>query len=124
MATSLLLHEKFETTVERAKDLKRVVEKLISSASEDTVAARRKAYSYLLDKEVVHKLFAEIGPRYKARPGGYTRVLRTRHRAGDAAELAIIELVAEEAKKGGKGKSKAKRKVKKAEAVEAEVAAE
>lgn len=96
MATALLLHEKCETTVEKAKDLRRVVEKLITLAGSDTLHARRQAYSYLQDKAVVHKLFAEIGPRFKARPGGYTRVLRSRTRSGDAAELAVIELVREE----------------------------
>lgn len=96
MATALLLHEKCETTVEKAKDLRRVVEKLITLAGSDTLHARRQAYSYLQDKAVVHKLFAEIGPRFKTRPGGYTRVLRSRTRSGDAAELAVIELVREE----------------------------
>lgn len=123
MATSLILHEKLETTVERAKDLRRVTEKLITLAGEDTVHARRQAYSYLLDKEVVHKLFAEIGPRFKARPGGYTRVIRSRRRPGDAAELAYIELLTEEYSPKGK-QSKPKRKTKKdSEAAQAEASA-
>lgn len=96
MATALLLHEKCETTVEKAKDLRRVVEKLITLAGSDTLHARRQAYSYLQDKAVVHKLFAEVGPRFRTRPGGYTRVVRSRTRAGDAADLAVIELVSEE----------------------------
>ena len=70
-----------------------MVEKLITLGRNDTLAARRQAYSYLLDKAVVHKLFADIAPRCATRNGGYTRVVRTRVRPGDAAELAIIELV-------------------------------
>ena len=98
LATSLLLHEKIETTLAKAKDLRRVAEKLITLGGEDTLHRRRQAYSYLQSKSVVHKLFAEIGPRYKARPGGYTRVVRTGNRAGDAAAMAVIELVQEELK--------------------------
>jgi large subunit ribosomal protein L17 len=95
MATSLLREERIETTVEKAKELRRVVEPLIALGGEDTLHARRQAYSYLLDKTVVHKLFADIGPRFKSRPGGYTRIVRTRNRAGDAAQLAVMELLAE-----------------------------
>ena len=101
LATSFLKHEKFETTVEKAKELRPLVEKLITLGRNDTLAARRQAYSYLMDKAVVHKLFADIGPRCASRNGGYTRVVRTRVRPGDAAELAIIELV----DKGGKASS-------------------
>lgn len=93
MATSLLRHEQLETTVAKAKDLRRVVEPLIALAAKDTLPGRRRAYSILTDKAVVHKLFADIGPRFKARKGGYTRVVRTRIRHGDAAELAVICLV-------------------------------
>lgn len=93
MATSLLRLEQLETTVARAKDLRRVVEPLIALAANDTLTARRSAYGYLTDKAVVHKLFTDIGPRFKARKGGYTRVIRTRIRHGDAAELAVICLV-------------------------------
>jgi len=96
MATSLLQHGKIETTVAKAKDLRRVSEKLITLAGEDTLHRRRQALSYLLSKEVVHNLFSEIGPRFKQRPGGYTRITRTRVRAGDAAEMAVIELVEED----------------------------
>jgi large subunit ribosomal protein L17 len=98
LATSLLLNEKCETTVHKAKDLRRVVEKLITLAGTDSLHRRRKALGYIQKKAVVHKLFTELGPRYKARPGGYTRVLRTRRREGDAAEMAVIELIQEEAK--------------------------
>ena len=110
MTTSLLLHEKFETTLERAKDLRRVVEKLITLAGRDNLHARRQAYSYLLSKAVVHKLFAEIGPRFKARPGGYTRVIRSGVRHGDAAQLAYIELLSEEYTPKGKAKGKSKKR--------------
>jgi large subunit ribosomal protein L17 len=93
LATSFFKHERFETTVPKAKELRPVVERLVTIAKNDTLAGRRQAYSYLLDKAVVHKLFAEIGPRNTARNGGYTRIVRTRVRPGDAAEMAIIELV-------------------------------
>lgn len=93
LATSFIKYERFETTVEKAKELRPVVERLITLGKDDTLAARRQAYSYLLDKAIVHKLFADIGPRCASRAGGYTRIVRTRVRHGDAAELAIIELV-------------------------------
>ena len=93
MATSLIRLERFETTVQKAKELRPVVEKLITSGKEDTLSSRRHAYSYLLDKAVVHKLFADVGPRFKARKGGYTRIVRTRLRHGDSAEMAVIEFV-------------------------------
>jgi len=124
MATSLLREERIETTVEKAKELRRVVEPLITLAGEESLHARRQAYEYLLDKEVVRKLFSEIGPRFKARPGGYTRIVRTRNRAGDAAELAMMELLADEApakkaaapKKKGAAKKKAAAKTESAAA--------
>ena len=93
LATSFFKHERFETTVPKAKELRPVVERLVTLGKNDTLAARRQAYSYLLDKAVVHKLFTDIGPRNATRNGGYTRIVRTRVRPGDAAELAIIELV-------------------------------
>ena len=93
LATSFFKHERFETTVPKAKELRPVVERLVTLAKSDTLAARRQAYSYLMDKSVVHKLFTDIGPRNATRNGGYTRIVRTRVRPGDAAELAIIELV-------------------------------
>jgi large subunit ribosomal protein L17 len=109
MATSLFLHERLETTVEKAKDLRSVAEKLITLAGTDTLHARRLAYGYVQDKSAVRKLFDVIGPRFKDRTGGYTRVVRTRVRPGDAAELAVIELVSEEfspkAKKAGSKKA-------------------
>jgi large subunit ribosomal protein L17 len=93
LATSFFKYERFETTVPKAKELRPVVERLVTLGKNDTLAARRQAYSYLMDKAVVHKLFTDIGPRNAARNGGYTRIVRTRVRPGDAAELAIIELV-------------------------------
>lgn len=93
MVTSLLREEQIETTVAKAKDLRREVEKMITLGRKGGLAARRQAYSYVQDKAVVHKLFAEIGPRFKERPGGYTRVIRTGVRHGDAADMAVIQLV-------------------------------
>ncbi len=93
LVTSFFRHERFETSVQKAKDLRPVAEKLITLACNGTLAAKRSVYSYLLDKDVVHKLFVEIAPRVKGRKGGYTRVVRSGTRHGDAAEMAIIELV-------------------------------
>jgi large subunit ribosomal protein L17 len=121
MATSLLQHERYETTIEKAKELRRVVEKLISSASSDTLPARRAAYEYLTCKDTVHKLFADIGPRYKSRNGGYTRVIRTRSRHGDAARMAFIELIPTEGAPGaGETAAKAKPAKKAAKAAKGE----
>lgn len=112
MATSFFKYERFETTVPKAKELRPVVERLITLGKNDTLAARRQAYGYLTDKAIVHKLFADVGPRCKERNGGYTRIVRTRVRHGDAAEMAVIELVdragaAPAAKKEGAAKKKA-----------------
>jgi large subunit ribosomal protein L17 len=93
MATSFIKYESFETTVEKAKELRPVVERLITLGKNDTLAARRQAYSYLTDKAIVHKLFADVGPRCAGRNGGYTRIIRTRYRNGDAAQMAVIQLV-------------------------------
>lgn len=96
MAGSLIAHEVIKTTLPKAKELRRVVEPLITLAKEDSVANRRLAFSRTRDKEVVGKLFSELGPRYQARPGGYTRILKCGYRAGDAAPMAYIELVGRE----------------------------
>ncbi|MCZ6708880.1 MAG: 50S ribosomal protein L17 [Gammaproteobacteria bacterium] len=93
MAVSLIEHEIIKTTVPKAKELRRVAEPLITLAREDSVANRRLAFSRTRSKAAVGKLFTELGPRYKARPGGYTRILKCGHRAGDAAPMAYIELV-------------------------------
>jgi len=93
MATSFLNHEAIRTTLPKAKELRRVVEPLITMGGSDSVANRRLAFSRLRDKEAVGKLFTEIGPRFKDRPGGYTRILKVGFRPGDKAPMAIIELV-------------------------------
>jgi len=93
MAASLLKHETIKTTVPKAKELRRVVEPLITIAKEDSVAHRRLAFDRLRDKEVVGKLFTDLGPRNKTRPGGYLRILKMGMRAGDNAPMAIVQLV-------------------------------
>ena len=94
MAGSLVKHEVIKTTLPKAKELRRVIEPLITMAKEDSVANRRLAFARTGDKEVVGKLFNELGPRYEARPGGYTRILKCGFRAGDNAPMAYVELVA------------------------------
>ncbi len=93
MATSLVRHETIRTTVPKAKELRRVVEPLITLAKVDGVANRRLAFDRLRDKEAVGKLFSDIGPRFKDRPGGYLRILKTGPRAGDSAPMAIVQMV-------------------------------
>lgn len=93
MAASLLRHEVITTTLPKAKELRRVAEPLITMAKNDSVHQRRLAFSRLRDREVVTKLFDELGPRYKERPGGYLRILKMGYRAGDAAPMALVELV-------------------------------
>jgi len=93
MSNSLLRHELIRTTVPKAKELRRVVEPLITLAKNPTVANRRLAFSRLRDREMVSKLFDELGPRFMARPGGYTRILKCGFRVGDNAPMAYIELV-------------------------------
>jgi large subunit ribosomal protein L17 len=93
MANSLFKHEMIKTTLPKAKELRRVAEPLITLAKEDSVAHRRTAFDRLRDKESVGKLFNELGPRYQERPGGYLRILKCGHRAGDNATMAYVELV-------------------------------
>jgi large subunit ribosomal protein L17 len=93
MANSLLRHEAIKTTLPKAKELRRVVEPLITLGREPTVANKRLAFNRLRDREIVVKLFNEIGPRYKARNGGYTRILKMGFRVGDNAPMAFVELV-------------------------------
>ena len=93
MSASLIRHETIRTTVPKAKELRRVVEPLITLAKTDAVARRRLAFDRLRDKEVVGKLFKELGPRYKDRPGGYLRILKIGRRTGDAAPMALVQLV-------------------------------
>ena len=93
MAASLLRHETIRTTLPKAKELRRVVEPLITLGKDDSDANRRRAFAQLRDAEVVVKLFETLGPRFKARPGGYTRILRMDVRAGDAAPMALMQLL-------------------------------
>jgi large subunit ribosomal protein L17 len=93
MMNSLLEHEVIKTTVPKAKELRRVVEPMITLAKEPTVANRRLAFNRLRDRDIVTKLFGELGPRYQARPGGYTRILKMGFRVGDNAPMALVELV-------------------------------
>jgi large subunit ribosomal protein L17 len=128
MATSLLVHETIRTTVPKAKELRRVVEPLITLAKVDSIGKRRLAFARLRDDTVVEKLFADLGPRFKARAGGYTRILKMEPRPGDSADMALMELVdaaAVKAEAADDGKS-AKKKGKKpaAEAGDAAAAAE
>ena len=124
MATSLLRHETIRTTVPKAKELRRVVDPLITLAKIDSEAKRRLAYARLRDVTVVEKLFGELGPRFKARAGGYTRILKMEPRPGDSADMALMQLVEETAKAeksadAGKGKAKGAKKSKKGDAPEA-----
>lgn len=93
MAASLFDHELIKTTLPKAKELRRVAEPLITLAKEDTVANRRLAFSRLRDKDIVKKLFEELGERYQQRPGGYLRILKCGFRKGDNAPMAYVELV-------------------------------
>lgn len=93
LTVSLLRHETVRTTVARAKELRRVVEPVITLAKNDTLAARRRAFALLRDEAVVAKLFSDLGPHYRARPGGYLRIVRDGVRSGDNAPRAIVQLV-------------------------------
>jgi large subunit ribosomal protein L17 len=125
MSVSLLRHETIRTTLPKAKELRRVVEPLITLGKKDGDANRRLAFSRLRDAEVVEKLFVDLGPRFKARPGGYTRILRMNPRPGDSAPMALMQLVegpaaAASAEEAGKKKTRRRAKAK----VEAEAEAE
>ena len=93
MMNSLIAHEAIKTTVPKAKELRRVVEPMITLAKVDTVANRRLAFNRLRDRDSVTKLFNDLGPRFNARPGGYTRILKMGFRVGDNAPMALVELV-------------------------------
>jgi len=122
MSVSLLRHETIRTTIPKAKELRRVVEPFITLAKKDTEANRRIAFARLRDTEVVEKLFTDLGPRFKSRPGGYTRILRMLPRPGDNAEMALMQLVDRPAAAGAaeadsaEGGAKKKRAKKKTEA--------
>ena len=93
MMNSLIEHEAIKTTVPKAKELRRVIEPMITLAKEDSLANRRLAFNRLRDRDSVTKLFNDLGPRFKARPGGYTRILKMGFRVGDNAPMALVELV-------------------------------
>ncbi len=93
MANSLFLHEAIKTTLPKAKELRRVVEPLITMAKSDSIANRRNVFSKLRDDAMVAKLFTELGPFYKDRPGGYVRILKAGFRSGDKAPMALVQLV-------------------------------
>ncbi|HJR68640.1 MAG TPA: 50S ribosomal protein L17 [Gammaproteobacteria bacterium] len=93
LAASLIVHETLRTTLPKAKELRRVVEPLITLAKEDGVSRRRLAFNRLRDDKAVGRLFTELGPRFKARPGGYLRILKIGFRAGDSAPMAIVQLL-------------------------------
>jgi large subunit ribosomal protein L17 len=93
MCVSLLRHEAIKTTLPKAKELRRVVEPLITLGKTPSLSNRRLAFSRLRDRDIVTKLFAELGPRYQSRPGGYTRILKMGWRVGDNAPMAFVELV-------------------------------
>ena len=93
MMNSLIEHEAIKTTVPKAKELRRVIEPMITLAKEDSVANRRLAFNRLRDRDSVTKLFNDLGPRFKVRPGGYTRILKMGFRVGDNAPMALVELV-------------------------------
>jgi large subunit ribosomal protein L17 len=122
MAVSLFRHERIVTTTPKAKELKRFADKVNTLAKRATPHARRQAHVEIRDVEVLNKLFETLGPRFATRPGGYTRLVRVGRRAGDNAEMSVIELVERtppaepEAAEGDKGKSKSKGKGEKAKA--------
>ena len=93
MMNSLIHHEAIKTTVPKAKELRRVIEPMITLGKTPTLANKRLAFNRLRDREAVVKLFADLGPRYQTRPGGYTRILKMGYRVGDNAPMALIELV-------------------------------
>ncbi len=114
MASSLILHKRINTTVAKAKALRKYVEPLITKSKDDSTNSRRVVFSYLQNKEAVSELFREISQKVANRPGGYTRILKTGFRVGDAAEMCIIELVDYNENysqnKGGKKKTKSTRR--------------
>jgi large subunit ribosomal protein L17 len=121
MSVALLRYETIKTTLPKAKELRRVVEPLITLSKADSDANRRLAFSRLRDADVVEKLFTDLGPRFKARPGGYTRILRMLPRAGDNAPMALMQLVDRPAATtAAEGEDKPKAKTKRAKKVKAE----
>jgi len=109
MVTSLLDQERIETTVVKAKEARRFADKMVTLGKRGTLHARRQALAFIMDKEVVSKLFSVLGPRYADRNGGYTRIIRTGFRRGDGAELALLEMVGRIAPTPKAEKKKAKK---------------
>ncbi|NIM59396.1 MAG: 50S ribosomal protein L17 [Candidatus Aminicenantes bacterium] len=112
LVTSFLEKERIRTTLAKAKAARPLAEKMITLARKDTLHAKRQALSFIYKKPVVKKLFEELGPRFSERPGGYTRIVKIGPRAGDGAEMAILELIGSEFKKKVKKKAKEKPKPK------------
>jgi large subunit ribosomal protein L17 len=112
LVTSFLEKERITTTHAKAKALKPVADKMITLAKKNTLHTRRQALSYIYKKDVVKKLFEDIGPRFMERPGGYSRIVKIGPRAGDGTEMAVIELVGSEFKKKSKKKEKLSEKAK------------
>jgi large subunit ribosomal protein L17 len=112
MAASLITHERIRTTVAKAKELRPFVEKLVTLGKQDSLHARRQAFSVLSSKTVVHRLFSDVAPRFSERPGGYTRILKLGPRQGDGAPMAFIEFVDYQFKGGEVPAAKAKSKKK------------
>jgi large subunit ribosomal protein L17 len=110
LVTALLKNEKIETTSAKAKEIRPLAEQMITLAKRGDLHARRQALSFIQDDSVVSNLFAQIGPRFASRNGGYTRIVPTRNRMGDAAPMAVIELVERQKKETGESKAAAKTK--------------
>lgn len=110
LVTSLLEKERIRTTLAKAKAARPVAEKMITLGKKGTLAARRQALAFIIKESVVQKLFDELGPRFKERPGGYTRIVKLDRRAGDGAQMAMLELLGAEYKKKSKKKEKTKEK--------------
>jgi large subunit ribosomal protein L17 len=120
LATALLRHEAIRTTVPKAKELRRVVEPIITLGKTDSQHARARAFSILRDREIVEKLFTDVGPRFATRAGGYTRILKMEERPGDSAPMALMQLVEGAAKAEAAGKPAKKKAAKKKAAPEAD----
>ncbi|MDH3336059.1 MAG: 50S ribosomal protein L17 [Rhodospirillaceae bacterium] len=119
MAASLLIHEQIKTTLPKAKEMRRIADKMITLGKKGSIHARRQAFAYMRDEAAVAKLFNVLADRYKARPGGYTRVLKAGFRYGDAAPMAIIELVDRDVNEKGKA-DRAREEARRAAEAEAE----
>ncbi|OGW19644.1 MAG: 50S ribosomal protein L17 [Nitrospirae bacterium GWC2_57_13] len=109
LVSSLLRHERIETTVAKAKEMRPLAEKMITLGKRGDLHARRQAMSFIQDESVVRGLFDDVAPRFSARNGGYTRIVRTRTRLGDAAPMAVIELVERQKKESAKAPSEKKK---------------